>query len=63
MMKFKYLQIGASGLVWGINEYEKPRFIAAVVRGDTIINLETMQIFDKETNSWKDVDGDRKVNE
>lgn len=62
-MKFKYLQISSSGMVWGVNEYDKSRFVAAVTRGDTIINLETMEQFDKETNSWVSVDGDRKVDE
>lgn len=57
-MTFKYIQISDGGIVWGIHELTKERFVAAVQRGDTIINTEDSTQFDPETNSWKDIQGD-----
>jgi hypothetical protein len=57
-MKYKYLIITTADMVWGKNELTKEYFVAAVQRGDGIINLEDGTYFDKDTNSWKAVEGD-----
>lgn len=56
-MKFKYLVI-YHDMIYGKAEINKQYFVNAVTRGDTIIDLENMTQFDKETNSWKPIEGD-----
>lgn len=57
-MKFKYLVITSSDMVWGKNELTKEYFVNAVQRGDGIINLEDGTYFDKDSNAWLPVKGD-----
>lgn len=56
-MKFKYLKIYAES-VYGIHDFTKERFSAAAQRGELIINTKDGTYFDKDTNSWKEIDGD-----
>lgn len=59
IMKYKYIKVTAGGsMLWGINELSKDRFVASVQAGDVIIDVEAQTYFDKETNTWKDIDGD-----
>lgn len=57
-MKYRYIKI-MGGIVWGIREFTKERFVNSVQMGDTIIDLEEMKVFDKETNAWVDIEGDK----
>jgi hypothetical protein len=56
-MKFKYL-VFSGYTIWGKNELSREYFVAAVQRGDAIINLEDGTYFNKDTNSWLPVEGD-----
>lgn len=59
-MKFKYIKVTAGGsMLWGVNELTKERFVASVQTGDIIINTEDSTYFDTESNSWKEIDGDK----
>lgn len=57
-MTFRYLII--SGIVWGKDELTKEYFVNSVAHGDTIIDLQEGKIFDKDENTWKDIEGDPK---
>lgn len=57
-MKYRYIKIMGS-IVWGIKELTKERFVNSVQMGDTIIDLEEMKVFDKDTNAWVDIEGDK----
>lgn len=59
-MKFKYIKVTAGGsMLWGVNELTKERFVASVQAGDIIINTEDSTYFDTESNSWKEIEGDK----
>ena len=57
-MKYKYLRVTTNDMLWGKQELSKDYFVAVVNSGDALINLEDMTYFDKDTNSWKDIEGD-----
>lgn len=57
-MKYRYIKIGGS-FIWGVNDLTKERFVRAVQMGDIIIDLEEMKYFDKDENTWKDIEGDK----
>lgn len=56
-MKFKFL-VYSGYSVWGKHELTKEYFVAAISRDDHIINTEDSTYFDKDTNSWKPLEGD-----
>lgn len=58
-MKYRYLKLLAGHIPFGKKELTKSDFATSVQAGDTIIDLETMSVFDKETNSWKEIEGDK----
>ena len=57
-MQYKYL-VFSGFTIWGKNEITKEYFVAAVQRGDYIVNTEDGTYFDKDTNSWKAIEGDK----
>lgn len=58
-MTFKYLIITDTDMIWGKQELTKEYFVSAVQRGNGIINLEDGTYFDKDSNSWKELEGDK----
>lgn len=57
-MKFRYIKI-MGGIVWGVKELTKERFVSSVQAGDIIIGLEEMKVFNKDENRWEDIEGDK----
>lgn len=57
-MKYKYLIFSGYSL-WGKNELTKEYFVTAVQRDDYIVNTQDNTYYDKESNSWKEIDGDK----
>lgn len=57
-MSFKWL-IFTGFSVWGKNEISKDYFVSAVNRGDYIVNVKDGTYYDKDTNSWKLIEGDQ----
>lgn len=58
-MTHKYLTVQAGGaILWLKHEISKDYFVGANQRGDVIINLEDSTYFDKDSNSWKPLEGD-----
>lgn len=60
-MKWRYLKV-AGDWIYGKNNISKDDLVA-VAKGniDTIIDLEEMKIFDAESNSWKQIEGDHET--
>lgn len=58
MSKYKYLRVTNNDMIWGKQELNKEYFVSASMSGDALINLEDMTYFDKDTNSWKPIEGD-----
>ncbi len=59
-MRWKYLIISSGGYSsWGKHELAKDYFVAAVQRGDMIINIVEGTCFDKDKNAWVPVEGDK----
>lgn len=56
-MKYQYLIFSVVG-VWGKHTLSKEYFVSAANRGDLIIDTEENTYFDKDTNSWKPIEGD-----
>lgn len=56
-MNYEYL-IFTGFSIWGKHELTKEYFVGAVQRGDYIVNTVDNTYFDKDTNSWKAVEGD-----
>lgn len=56
-IKYKYLKVMA-GLIWGKKSLSKEEFVNAIQRGDTIIDLEEMKVFNADENQWEDIKGD-----
>jgi hypothetical protein len=63
MAKFKYLRVTTNDMMWGKQELSKEYFVNAVQSGDAIIDLEDMTYFDKDSNEWKLIDGDKREQE
>lgn len=55
----KYL-VFSGYTVWGKHEISKEYFVNAVQRDDLIVNTEDGTYFDRETNSWKELQGDER---
>lgn len=56
-MKYRYLKIMA-GLIWGKKTLSKEEFVNAIQRGDTIVDLEEMKVFNADENRWEEIKGD-----
>lgn len=58
-MKYKYLKITSSDLIWGTNALTRGDLIRAKNGAyEVILNLEDMTRYDPEANEWKPVDGE-----
>ena len=56
-MTYRYLIFGGL-MVWGKHEMTKEYFSNAAQRGDIILDLHEMKIFNKDKNAWEDIEGD-----
>jgi hypothetical protein len=57
-MKYRYLKITGSSIIWGKNNLEKKDLIdVANFSIDQLIDVEESKYFDATVNAWKEIEG------